>query len=263
MAKQNIAKIVKSLRIGISKHSPEILTGIGIAGMVATTVMAVKATPKALTLIEAERDRREEAVNDGIDPMTKTEIVKTAWKCYIPATVTGVMSIACLIGASSVNAKRNAALVAAYTLSDSALKEYRDKVVETIGEKKEHVIRDKVAEDRVKSNPVGANEIIVTKNGNTKCYDILSGRYFTSDMNKIKDAEIEINRLIITDMYASLNEFYDQIGLSNIPLGDQLGWKIDDGKLEIYFSSVLDAEGEPCLSIDYNVAPKYGFSSLM
>ena len=130
MNKPNLSKIAKGIRMSISKHSPEILTGIGIAGMVTTTVMAVRATPKALILIE---ERKEEI---DVDKLTPIELIKATWTCYIPAAITGGLSIICLIGASSVNTRRNAALATAYTLSESALKEYQGKVIETIGEKK-------------------------------------------------------------------------------------------------------------------------------
>ena len=135
MKKPNISKIISSVRTSASKHSPEILTGIGIAGLVVTTVMAVRATPKALILIE---DRKKELREDTLTPV---ETVKAVWICYVPAALTGTVSIACLIGANSVNLRRNAALATAYTLSESALKEYQEKVVETIGEKRSKLFR--------------------------------------------------------------------------------------------------------------------------
>ena len=128
MNKPDFVAIVKSVRTAMKRHSLEILTGIGIAGMITTTVMAVRATPKALILI----DEREKAAEfDGSDePLPNAERVKAAWRCYIPAAAVGCASVACLIGASSVNIRRNAALATAYTLSESALKEYQEKVVE-------------------------------------------------------------------------------------------------------------------------------------
>ena len=130
MPKQSLASIAKSVRTAMKKHSPEILTGIGIAGMITTTVMAVKATPKALILLEEKKD---ELDTDRLEPK---DIIKTAWPCYIPAAVIGSISVFCLIGASSTNLRRNAALATAYTLSESTLKEYQEKVVEAIGEKR-------------------------------------------------------------------------------------------------------------------------------
>ena len=145
MKKFDLSKVVKNTKASVSKHSPEILTGIGIAGMIGTTVIAVRATPKALKLLEAERELKAE---NG-EEISKTDIIKTTWKCYIPAAVTGTVSVVCLIGASSVNHKRNAALVTAYTISETAFSEYRDKVIESIGEKKEREIRDEVAKDKI------------------------------------------------------------------------------------------------------------------
>lgn len=251
MGKHSLASIAKSVRTAMKKHSPEILTGIGIAGMVTTTVMAVKATPKALILIEDKKDELER------DDLTALEIIKVTWPCYIPSAVIGSISIFCLIGASSTNLRRNAALATAYTLSESTLKEYQDKVVEAIGEKKEQSIRDSVAKDKVENNPV--REVIITDKGNTVCYDAISGRYFKSNIDKLKKAENELNRQMRDEMYVTLNEFYDEIGLDHIKVGDDLGWNIDKGYIELQFTSHLDQNGTPCLVIDYRVAPVYDY----
>ena len=252
MAKQKLASIAKNIRTAMDKHSPEILTGIGIAGMITSTVLAVRATPKALILLAERKDELDTETLDG------KEIVKTAWKCYVPATVVGAVSVACLIGASSTNLKRNAALATAYTLSESTLKEYQDKVVETIGEKKEKDIRDAVAEGKVRDNPV--REVILTDaGGSTICYDVLSGRYFKSDRDKIGRAVNDLNRRMRDEFYVSLNDFYYELGLDNTKMGDMLGWNIDEGYIDISFSSHLDANGTPCLVMDYRVAPIYDY----
>jgi hypothetical protein len=257
MNKPNLTQLLKSAKIMVSKHSPEILTGIGIAGMVTTTILAVKATPKALEAIDAKKEELE------VDKLTPVETVKAAWKCYIPTAVTGTTSIACIIGASSVNLRRNAALATAYKLSETALTEYRDKVVETIGEKKEQVIREKIDKDHITKNPVSKNSVIVTGKGQTLCYDHISGRYFYSDIDLIKRAINELNRQITVDMYASLNEFYDKLNLDHIGIGYDLGWNIDGGIVDPEFSSHLTEDGQPCLVLGYSVDPKYGYSTYM
>ena len=257
MNRPNLSKIAKNIRITISKHSPEILTGIGIAGMVTTTVMAVKATPKAIELIEEKKN------DDDVDKLSFVESVKTAWTCYIPAAVTGSLSIACLVGASSVNVRHNAALATAYTLSESALKQYQGKVIEAIGEKKEQSIRNAVAKDRIDRNPVSSREVIITERGNTLCYDVISGRYFKSDIDKLKKVENELNRRMRDEMYISLNEFYYEIGLNPIGIGDDLGWNIDNGYIDLRFSSQLASDDTPCLVIDYGYGPRYDFRNLM
>nr|DAI74711.1 MAG TPA: hypothetical protein [Caudoviricetes sp.] len=255
--KKEIAKSFLSLKTAIKKHSPEILTGIGIAGMITTTVMAVRATPKALILIE---ERKEEI---GAEKLEAMDMVKTTWACYIPAAITGTLSVACLIGASSVNARRNAALATAYTLSESALKDYQGKVIEMFGEKKNEAVKDAVAKDKVEKNPVVTREVIITEKGNTLCYDAISGRYFKSDIEKIKKAECELNRQMLDDMYVSLNDFYYEIGLDSVKLGDELGWNVDNGYIDLSFSSQLASDGTPCLVIDYSVAPRYDYRNLL
>lgn len=255
--KKEIAKSFLSLKTAIKKHSPEILTGIGIAGMITTTVMAVRATPKALILIE---ERKEEI---GAEKLEAMDMVKTTWVCYIPAAITGMLSVACLIGASSVNARRNAALATAYTLSESALKDYQGKVIEMFGEKKNEAVKDAVAKDKVEKNPVVTREVIITEKGNTLCYDAISGRYFKSDIEKIKKAECELNRQMLDDMYVSLNDFYYEIGLDSVKLGDELGWNVDSGYIDLSFSSQLASDETPCLVIDYSVAPRYDYRNLL
>lgn len=258
MGKTNLATIAKDIRKFASKRSPEILTGIGIAGMITTTILAVRATPKALELLEEQKKE------ESVDELSSFEVVKVAWKPYIPAMVTCIASTACLIGASSVNTKRNAALATAYKLSETALSEYRDKVVETIGEKKERIVRDKVAEERVKKNPVSKNEVIVTGNGKTLCFDPISGRYFMCSIETIKKAENTLNKQMLHDIsgYVSLNEFYDELGLDHTSVGNDLGWNTNQ-LIDIDFSSQLNDNGEPSVVLDYLVAPKcdyYNFS---
>lgn len=253
MNKKTIPTALRNLQNAAKKHSPEILTGIGIAGMITTTIMAVRATPKALILID---EKKEELEAEKLPPK---ELILTTWKCYIPATTIGTVSVLCLISASSVNLRRRAALATAYTLSESALKEYQEKVVETIGEKKEQSIRDAVAKDKIDKNPASNCEVFITEKGNTLCFDAVSGRYFKSDIDKIKKAENELNRRMRDEMYISLNEFYYEIGLDSISIGDELGWNIDNGYIELQFSSQLADDGTPCLVLGYLVEPRYDY----
>ena len=258
MGKPNLSAFASSVRKSVVKHSPEILTGMGIAGMIASTVLAVKATPKALHLLEEAALEKDAYVHE----LTVPEKVKACWKCYIPATVTGVTSIACLIGASTVSSKRNAALAAAYTLTDSALREYQDKVVETIGEKKEQLVRDKVAEERIKNNPISTttNEVVITDKTGDLCFDVWSSRYFKSDIEKLRKAENEVNRMMLEDGSVSLNDFYYEVGLQETKIGYDLGWEYGrDGFVKLQLSSQLDENGTPCIVLDFRIAPRYGY----
>lgn len=269
MDNSKLTKFITNLRGGLSKHAPEILTAIGITGMISTTVMAVKATPKALRLIEdAQYDKYEKLYpNDESverEPLTAMETVKAAWKPYLPAAITGVFSIGCVIGGTSIHAKRNAALATAYQLSTTALKEYRAKVVETIGEKKERVVHDKLAEEKIKSKPIEPSSVIITGKGKTKCFDLLSGRPFESDRNTIERAVNNLNHRMTAgmEMCTSLNEFYDEIKLDRVPYGDDLGWRVDKGLIDVYFASFLMDDDEPYMTIEFLVPPEHGFNKL-
>ncbi len=258
MDKTALSNFAKNTKLALAKHSPEILTGFGIAGMLTTVVLAVKATPKAIELIDSEELERFADHDDT--PLTPIDKVKLAWKPYVPAAITGTVSIACLVGASSVNVKRNAALATAYSLSETALREYREKVVETIGEKKEKVVREKVAEEKLKQNPVTKNQPVILGKGTTLCFDAISGRYFHSDFDTIKKAQNELNSRLLRDMYISLNEFYDELELDHVSVGDELGWSYHkDGLIEFDLNAQLADDGTPCLVVDYRVAPHYDY----
>ena len=244
-----------NVKKSMSEHSPEILLGIGIAGMLSSTVMAVKATPKALMLIEDEED----ILNRDL---TKKEIIQVAWKPYIPAAIGFTVSAACLIGGNTVNAKRNTMLATAYHISERALAEYADKVVEVVGEEKEREIRDAVSRDRMKSDPVSNQEVVLTGKGEVLCYDSISGRYFKSDMNELQKAENVFNKNLLSENYCPLNDFYDELGLDPIEVGDYVGWNINDGLMELYFTTQFADNGEPCLVVNYITEPKHGYDKL-
>lgn len=258
MKKLNISQIVTNFKKAMIEHSPEILTGIGIAGMITTTVMAVKATPKALDILEEIQEKEIENKKDKAK-----QIVTKIAPVYIPSVVVGAISITCLISAQSVNLRRNAALAAAYTLSENTLKEYQAKVVETIGEKKEQSIRDDISKDKLARNPVSNSEIYITKKGDTLFYDAVSARYFKSDIDQIKRIVNDLNYRMMTELYISMNEFYGEIGLSGTKNGDDLGWDLDHGLIEIKFSAQISDDGcTPCIVIDYDYAPRYDYRNL-
>ena len=253
MGNLKLTNVTKNMKTSIEKHTPEILMGFGIAGMITAIIVAVKSTPKAIELIEEKKQET------GSEKLTIGETVKTAWKCYIPTTVIAATSTVCLIGSSKVNLRRNAALATAYKIAETAHREYRDKVIETIGEKKEQAIKDKVAKDKIDNNPSRNCEIYITNNGNTLCYDVLSGRYFRTNIDKIKKVENELNRRMLLENYISLNDFYDELGLKRTKMGEDLGWKVENGYLDLSFSSQLTEDDEPCLVVDYGVEPKYDY----
>lgn len=255
---KSVAKQPVTKKIGrvILKNSPAILTGISVAGVVTTTIMAVQATPKAIELVK-QREEYESELDPNFNGLCKKEIIKTAWKCYIPTTIMGGLTIACIISAHTVNHKRNAALASLYSLTEKSLREYQAKVIETIGANKERQVRNAVVEQNIKDNPVTTKEIIITGKGETLCYDAISGRYFKSDIEKIRQALNKLSRDLMSEMFISLNDVYYELGLSSTKLGDMLGWYIDDGLIEPDFSSHLAEDGTPCLVLNFSIEPRY------
>ena len=249
----NLSQMVKSVNRSLRKRSPEILIAVGILGMIGSTVMAVKATPKAIEVIENNTKLDE---NGNKQEPTNIEKVKLCWKLYLPTVISASVSIACIVGSNSVNAKRNAALATAYTLSETALRDYTEKVIETIGEKKEQEIKDAVAKDRFDKNIEKSRDVIITGPGKMKCYDIFFDRYFESDVNSIKRAVAELNRRMNYENYISANDYFDELGIKECPMGSLLGWNLDRGLIDIHFTSVLDENEVPCLAIMHNVEPK-------
>lgn len=251
-----VKAITKTVMKSIGDNSPTILTALAVTGVITTTVLAVRATPKALIKVDDEIARRDaDAINAHL---TKRDWVYLTWTDYIPAAAMGLATIACIVGANTVNLKRQAALISAFSLTDTAFREYREKVTETFGEAKEKNVRDEVAKDRIAKNPVNDNEIIMTGSGVQLCYDALSGRYFESDVESIRKAENDINRVIMFDGNASLNEFYDRIGLPGNEIGKELGWREGD-VMEIKFSSHKTPKDRTALTVEFYVKPVRDF----
>lgn len=116
------------------------LTCVGAAGVVATSAMAVKATPKAVELLKKAEEEKG-------DKLTKLEIVKTAAPAYIPAAITGVTTVACIFGANILNKHQQAAMASAYALLDRSYKAYSNKVNELYGEESSAEIKEALAQD--------------------------------------------------------------------------------------------------------------------
>lgn len=238
----------------VKQNAPELLIGIGISGFIGSIFRAVKATNKSYPVLKEKEEEKGE-------PLTKKEKIKAVGKNYIPTVVMATGSTACVISGAIIKTKRYAALSAAYAITDATLREYTTKVREVVGDKKERVIHDEIAKDKVKENPP-TKEVVVTGDGSL-CYESISGRYFKSDIEKIRKAENKLNKEMLSCMYVSLNDFYYEIGLETTAMGDNLGWNLNkDGMVEVIFSSILTADEKPCLVIDYRIMPKYDYQKL-
>lgn len=240
---------IKTVAEKLEKNSSTILTGIGIGAGIATVISAVAATPKAMRIIEAEKEEKGE--------LSKKEIFKVTWKCYIPAAVTGAISIGCIVASKASDTRRAAAFATAYTIADTARQELQDKTLATVGEKKFEEIKSAIAGDKMEKDPVSKKEVIITPKGNVLCYDELSGRYFRSDIEHVRSVINNLNKILIEQGFLSLNEFYFQVGLPEIKIGEDLGWDATKGLIDPNFESKIADDGTPCLVIQFRVEPRF------
>jgi Family of unknown function (DUF6353) len=232
------------------QHSPAILSGIAVGGVIVTAILAARAAPEA-------QKKLEELEPHQPSNLEKAEAV---WPYYVPAALSGAATVACIIWSNKIDARRYAALGAAYTIVDQGFREYKDHVLAEIGESKERKIRDQVAVDKMKANPADNKQVIVTGGGEQLCYDDLTGRYFRSDIEAIRRACNEINATVIKDMYVPHNDFYALIGLPDVRIGEELGWNLDHLMELIFTSHLREEDGVPCLAIQYKDLPiaQYG-----
>lgn len=231
-------------------HSPAILTAVAVTGSVMTAYLTGKAAFEASNIIALRE-------NDEQVSMTTEEKVKFAWRLFIPAAGSGVMTVVCIIAANRIGTRRAAAMASAYMISEKAFETYKDKVVEKIGSNKEREIRDEIAQDLVCDHPVANNEVVII-NGDVLFLDAYSGRYFRSDMETVKHAQNAVNHMINSDFYASLTDFYNYVGLPSTSVSNEVGWNTDR-LLEIEFSTALADNKQPCIVITFSVIPRPGY----
>lgn len=248
-----MSKLLQQATRFVKRNSSTILTAAGGVGVVATAVLSVKATPKALYLLEKAEEEKGEK-------LTKTEVFTTAAPAYIPAALVGVSTIACIVGANVLNKRDQAALMSAYALLDSSFKDYKQKVAELYGEDANNHIKSELAKDVYDENEyeVEDNKLLF--------YDEYSKSYFNATMEDVLKAEYLLNRNLSFHGYACLNEFYDLLGLPQQSYGDILGWSAYDvcewqcyAWIEFNHRKVEMEDGMECYILEIATDPWAGY----
>lgn len=248
-----ITEALKTINHFTARNSPTILTATGVVGVVATGVLAVQAGIRVNEILnEVEYKEARE--------LDLKEKLQATWAEYIPPVGVGGVTIAAIIMSNRIGSRRAAAMAAAYTISERAFVEYRDKARELLGDKKEQRIRDEVAQDVINRGGDVPSSLVIIEGTDVLCYDALSGRYFKGSMEMLKKAQNDLNYKMIANDYASLTDFYNLIGLESTDLSDNIGWNIDE-PLELEFSSVVSPDQKPALSFSFRGQPFRGFFS--
>lgn len=252
----SIKTILQTAEKFVTDNSPGILTGLGVTGSITTAVLTGRAAFRVG--LDASTQYHEALVQDEPEPELLLEtkyLIKTYWKQFIPAAAVGTATVAAIVMANQIGARRAAAITAAFKLSEQLSEEYKERVVKTLGLQKEESMRAALATDRMEANPPSTT-IIVT-GSEVLFLDELSGRYFTSQVEDIRKAVNEINHQVNNDFYASLTDFYNKIGLDSTQFSDELGWNSDE-LLDVQFSTTLYKD-KPAISLSFNRSPIRGY----
>lgn len=244
-------EVLKRTEKFVTDNSPTILAAVAVTGTVTTAYLAGRASFRAAEVLRADEERR---AMTNQETATNRDRVQLLWKLYMPAVTTGTFTCAAIVGANRIGTRRAAAMAAAFSLSERALDEYKEKVVETLGKNKEQKVRDSIAQDRVTNKPPVDGQIIMTGGGEVLFMDSISGRYFVSDMESVKKAMNDVNYQINNDFYASLTDFYNKLGLAGTSISDDLGWNSEQ-LLDLTFSTTMSEDERPCIVVDFRVAP--------
>lgn len=241
----------------LKKEAPQILTGLGVTGVVATAIFSARAAPKAYDLIREVNSQRVLPTGESND-MEFIEEVKLVWPIYIPTMISGLLTIGFILASNRISIGRQAALVGAYSAVEYALREYKDKVVEVVGEKKARAVIDEVAQSRLDSSPIDQNPVYRTSGGDVLFFDTLSGRYFRSDLETVRRAVNDFNAdLLNQSHYVVLNDLYYFLDLAGTDLGALMGWDIEHGVVKIDYSTKIATNGEPCIVMNHILMPRY------
>lgn len=246
-----------SLAAFIKNNTPALLTAVGITGFVSTALLTAKAGAEGERILEQERwDRAQAGHKLHGETITNREAIELTWKQYIPAGITLLISAGCVIGSHKLSAKHQAALLGIATMSEGYLADYKEKVIEVIGEKAEKEIVNQVATDRIERAQPNISQVLIAEE-EVWCFDTITSREFKSTVERLRRAENEINHQTQHDWCASLNDFYDKVGLPRAEIGEDIGWNSD--KLLDLQITTTKFKDKPMLAVDYRPRPTLNF----
>lgn len=230
----------------LKKYSPAILTGLSMVGVVTTTILGIKATPKALKLIEEEKERRAEIINKAFyadnqkyehqekiyDEMTNLDIIKVAWKPYIPTIISCLTTFGTILSLHLLNVRTQTALTSAYATLNQLHQEYVAKTKELYGEDSDQKIREAITKDHIP-------DIQELTDGKQMFLDYQSLRVFESTIEDVIQAENQLNAEFAASGVVSINDFYELLGLEPVTYGQEVGWYDNGTYFEIEFENQL------------------------
>lgn len=197
----------------LNKNSTIIMTVAASCGVVATTVLAVKATPKAVRLLDkAEREKGKE--------LTVFEKIRYGWSPYVYCGFSALATIGCIASIEYLNHRKQISLVSAYTILENSFNEYRKNIKELCGDDVDLLARQQIV--RAQYDP---EELMAPENDeDVLFFDYQGMRFFWSSFHNVIRAEHQALEALHARGYISLNEYYDYLGIPRLNYGYQLGW---------------------------------------
>lgn len=241
---EKAAKI--ATKLAANKHSGAILTGITIAGTITAVVFATKAGPEVKDILE---DKEME---------NKDKVIGVAKK-MAPAATCAAVSIAAVCLSKKIADDKLTAAYTALTASREMYSAYEGSAKSILGAEKEKEIHDAAAKkifSEACSEGAVENEVTITGNGNVLVYDPFTSRKFRCDANYISKCVNELNFEMQSSMYVTLSELYDKLGLKGGFLAEDVGWEVENGPIDLNFTSFVTDTGEPCLVMDFYNRPR-------
>lgn len=252
--------IAKTLLLAES-NSAEIALGGAIAGVPITAFLFGRSRLKADDILADLEDER--CSQEIRDPLTTGEKVGATWKCYILPTLSCGLTIFLMVWSHKIQGRKLVALASAYSLTDTAFREYKGKVEELVGKKKIEEINHSINQDKVKDLTVLDGDILSTNGGDVLCVDGWTGLKFFSNAQKIKEAVNTVNAEMVCDMYEPLNLLYEELGIPETDLGSEQGWNVMvDKAIRVEIDSCLDKEQIPALVMNYYPRPRPMYTDL-
>lgn len=268
LSKINLGGALKSAKTVITANSPQLLVGAALVGIVSTGVLAAKGGYKARGIIdEAEAARAQHELNPETgevdelpgEPLTLTEKVQLTWLCYAAPGVAAASSIAAVVGLHGIHTKRHASMAALYAVSQNKLDDYREKAEELLGSKKAQTLNDHMAQKSVDGDPPNEDysDVVITGRGNELMQDGFSKRYFLSDVPSVEIAFAKLAGKIESGGDASLNDYYDLIGmepLNDADIGLRYGWS--GTAPQPRFGATNTPDGRSAVVVSFHKEPK-------
>lgn len=201
----------------ITKALPLVLTIVGCVGVAVTGVLSARAA------VEADHDIQEEQAKCE-EPIGKKEAVKLTWTRYIPAVLSGALTIAAIVASHKLSAKEIAALSATCTYLAANRNKLEEKIRERYGDEELEDIHTEVTKELMSRTVSGNVSVENTGHGNLLCLDGYSGRYFRSSKEAVDDAIAILNDEYCQGEYLSFNDLYRLWGIGETHFGNQFGW---------------------------------------